>query len=241
MTKQGISNDGFYYLAGSIPMGSDLFCRMDPLDMGRMYVFDGDDGRFLDVAICAELADVNPQAYVKAQKQIAAELLRDKERQIKADIRELRKGPSGIERTIRLAKKKVAEREAAQNNIIQLPKREEQHTTPAIAAALEAVTAPKVPQPKSLNEQAAKLHEAIQREAENRNTAKVVHLDPDAGLSEIARRFKWAMAIEAQIASGAAVGDETAIQLVRFKSTAQYRTAMDCMKDFGLENTLRML
>lgn len=241
MTKQGIKNDGFYYLSGSIMIGADVFCRLDPLDMGRMYVFDGDDGRFLDVAICAELADVNPQAYVKAQKQIAAELLREKEREIKADIRALKKGPSGIERTIRLAKKKVAEREAAQNNVIQLPKREEQHVTPAIAAALDAVTVPKVLQPKSLNEQAAKLHEIIKAEADQRASAKVVHLDPDAGLSETARRVKWAIAIDERIAAGATIDDETAIQLARFKSTPQYRTAMDCMKDFGLENALRML
>lgn len=241
MTKQGIKNDGFYYLAGSIEIGADVFCRLDPLDMGRMYVFDGDDGRYLDAAICPELADVNPQAYVKAQKEIAAELLREKEREIKADIRALKKGPSGIERTIRLAKSKKAERDAAKGNVIQLPKREEQHSTPAIAAVLDAVTAPKVPQPQSLNEQAAKLHEIIKAEADQRVSAKVVHLDPDAGLSETARRVKWAMAIDERIAAGAVIDDDTAIQLARFKSTSQYRTAMDCMKDFGLENALRML
>ena len=241
MTKQGISNNGFYYLCGSILVGTDVFCRLDPLDMGRMYVFDGDDGRFLDVAICPELSDVNPQAYVKAQKEIAAELLREKEREIKADIRALKKGPSGIERTIRLAKKKKAERDEAQNNVIQLPKREEQHVTPAIAAALDAVTAPKVPQPQSLNEKAAKLHEIIKAEAEQRSSATVVHLDPDAGLSEAGRRFKWAVATDALIASGVQVDDETAVQLARFKATPQYRTGMDVMKDFGLENALRML
>jgi hypothetical protein len=242
MTKQGIKHDGFYYLAGSIEIGAEVFCRLDPLDMGRMYVFDGDDGRYLDVAICPELSDVNPQAYVKAQKEIAAELLREKEREIKADIRALKKGPSGIERTIRLAKRKKAEREAAIDNVIQLPKREEQHTTPAIAAAIDAMTIPRTSSaPKPLNDQAAKLHEAIVRESAQRTSAKVVHLDPDAGLSETARRVKWAIAIDEQIAAGAVIDDETAIQLTRFKSTPQYRTAMDCMKDFGLENALRML
>lgn len=245
MTKQGlkIANGGisFYYLTGSILPGTEVFVRHDPIDLGRVYVYEPDGRRYLCEAICPELSDVNPQAYVRAQKEIAAELLRTKEREIKADMRALKKGPSGIERTIRLAKKEKAERDAAQNNVIQLPKREEQHVTPAIAAALEAVTAPKMPQPKSLNEKAAELHEIIKAEAEERASAKVVHLDPDAGLSEAARRFKWAMATDALIASGVEVSDETAVQLARFKATSQYRTGMDVMKDFGLENALRML
>ncbi|MBB3947251.1 transposase InsO family protein [Rhizobium skierniewicense] len=239
MTKQGIKN-GLHYLSGSIMVGTEVFCRLDPLDMGRMYVFDANDGRFLDVAICPELADVNPQAYVKAQKQIAADLIREKEREIKADIRELKKGPSGIERTIRLAKKKAAERDAASANVIQLPKREEQLVTPALTAALDSITQPRVALPKSLNEAAAQLHEAIVREAEAKTTAKVIHLDPDAGLSETARHFKWAMAMEEAIAGGVELDDATAGRLVRFQGTAAYQSMKDCLKDFGMENTLRM-
>ncbi len=239
MQKRGIQNDGFFYLAGSIMPGTDLFCRLDPLNMGRMYVFDGNDGRFLDIAICAELADVNPQEYVRAQKQLAGELIREKEREIKADIRELKKGPSGIDRTIRLAKKKAAERAAETANVIQLPKREHQHSTPAIAAALEAMTAPKVPQPATLNDRAAELHAAIVREAEMKGKGTVVHLDPDAALSEGARMFRWAQTVEAQIASGVIVDDDTAVKLTRYRASADYQTRRDIFEDFGLEAALR--
>lgn len=238
--KRGIQDNGFYYLTGSIMVGTDVFCRLDPLDMGRMYVFDGNDGRFLDVAICAELADVNPQEYVRAQKQIAAELLRDRARDAKAVLRDLKKGPSGIDRTIRLAKRKAEERAAASANVIPLPKREENHSTPALAAALDAVT---VPPPgsvvKPLDQRAAELHAAIVREAENRGKSTVVHLDPDAGLSEGARMFKWAQAIEAQIASGVALDDATAGKLARYRASADYQTRRDIFEDFGLEAALR--
>lgn len=238
MTKQGIKNDGFYYLVGTILPGTDLFCRMDPIDMGRMYVFDGNDGRFLDVAICAELAGVNPQEYVRAQKQIAAELLREKEREIKADLRELKKGPSGIDRTIRLAKKEKAERDAASANVIPLPKREERHTTPALDAALDAVTAP-VPGSviKPLDQRTAELHAAIVREAENKGN--VVHLDPDAGLSEAARSFKRAIALEGAIATGAKLPDGDAIWLVRYQSSTEYQVRKEMLEDFKLEDVLR--
>ncbi|WP_418459805.1 DDE-type integrase/transposase/recombinase [Brucella intermedia] len=241
MTKQGIKDNGLHYISGTIMVGTEVFCRRDPLDMGKMYVFSAEGGEFLDVAICPELAGVNPQEYVKAQKDIAADIVRQREREIKADIRELKKGPSGIERTLRLAKRKAAEKAGQTANVIQLPKREEQHTTPAIAAAIDAATLPQAGiQPKPLNERAAELHEAIKREAENRNTSTVVHLDPDAGLSAAARRFKWAMDLETKIAAGVELDADTAAQLVRFQATPTYRTIRQTMEDFGLEQALTM-
>ncbi|MCH4542813.1 DDE-type integrase/transposase/recombinase [Ochrobactrum sp. A-1] len=241
MTKQGIKDNGLHYVSGTIMVGTEVFCRRDPLDMGKMYVFSAEGGEFLDVAICPELAGVNPQEFVKAQKDIAADIVRRREREIKADIRELKKGPSGIERTIRLAKRKAAEKAGQTANIIQLPKREEQHTTPAIVAAIDAATLPQAGiQPKPLNEKAAELHEAIKREAEDRKVSTVVHLDPDAGLSANARRFKWAMDLETKIAAGIELDADTAAQLVRFQATAAYRTIKDTAKDFGLEQALKI-
>jgi putative transposase len=240
MTKQGIKHDHFYYLSGSIMVGTDVICRLDPIDMAKMYVFDAKDGRFLDVALCPILTDVNRPAHVQAQKDLQKEMLAAPARQLKADLRELKKGPSGIERTIRLARKKYEERQDATANVIRFPKGEEQHSTPAIEAALASVTAPRVQPAKSLNEAAAKLHEAIVREAEQKATAKVVHLDPDAGLSEQALMFKWAMATEEMIASGIELDDATAVRLVRFQSSSAYQVMKDLVKDFGLENALRM-
>ncbi len=237
--KQGIAHDNAKYLIGSVMVGTEVFCRLDPLDLGRLYVFSADDGRYLDVAICPERAGIHPQSYVKAQKELAAELVRQKEREIKADIRELKKGPSGIERTLRLAKKKAAERAAETANVIPLPKREQQHSTPAIAAALDAMTAPKVPQPATLNDRAAELHAAILREADMKGKGTVVHLDPEAALSEGARMFKWAQTVEAQIAAGVIVDDATAVKLTRYRASADYQTRRDIFEDFGLEAALR--
>jgi putative transposase len=241
MTKQGIKIDHFHYLAGSIMVGTDLFVRMDPMDMGKAYVFSGDDGRFLDVALCPELADVNPVEFVKAQQQLAAELIRSHEQPIKADLRALKKGPSGIERTITLAKRKVEARVAQNANVIVLPKRTEEHTTPQIAAALEAFEAPKRRDDvKPLSEKAAQLHEAIKREHELKATSKVIPIDPDAMLSPPARMYKWALSVEAQIASGVTLDDATAGKLTRFQATGDYQSLRDLSKDFGLENALRM-
>ena len=120
-----------------------------------------------------------------------------------------------------------------------MPKREQQHSTPAIAAALEAMTAPKVPQSATLNEKAAEIHAAIVREAELKGNSTVIHLDPDAALSDSARMFKWAQAIEAQIASGVVIDDATAGKLARYKASADYQTRRDIFEDFGIDAALR--
>lgn len=241
MTKQGIKINDLYYVTGSILVGTDVFCRLDPLDMGKVYVFAAEGGEFIDVALCPELAGVNPQDYIRAQKEISSDFIRQREREIKADIRELKKGASGIERTLRLAKRKAAEKAGQTANIIPMPKRTEQHTTPAIDAALDAVTVPqKGIRPKALNKKAAELHEAMQREVKASKISKVVQLDPDAGLSAAARRFKWALDLETKIKAGVELDAETATQLVRFQATAEYRTIKDTMEDFGLEQALRM-
>lgn len=240
MTKLGIRIDGFYYTAGSIMVGTDLFCRQDPLDMGKVYAFDAEDGRFLDVAICPENAGIDPRAYVKAQQEIAKQLVDDGTKQVKANIRALKRGPSGIERTLRLARQKLDEKTSESTNIINLPKRTNEHSTPAIAAAIDAVTQPeKDKTPKPLNEKAREVHEQIVREAERKAEAKVLHINPDDALTEGARMFKWAEAQDDLIAQGKALDDATAGKLMRFKASAEYRTRKDIADDFGMEAALR--
>lgn len=240
MTKQGIKHDGRHYLTGSILPGTSVFCRLDPLDMGRMYVFDGEDGRYLDVALCPELADVNPAEYVQAQKQLQAELIAEKTREIKSQMREIKSGPSGIDRTIALAKRQAAARDQARANVLRLPKREEIHTTPALAAALDAVTStPANRTARPLNARAAEIHAAILREADMRGQSSVIHLDPDQALSADARMFRWARSVEQQIAAGVVIDEETAVRLTRYQASADYQTRRDIHEDFGLEAALR--
>ena len=228
MQKRGIQNDGFFYLSGSIMVGTDVFCRLDPLDMGRMYVFDGETGRYLDVAICPELSEVNPQAYVKAQKQIAADLIRAKEREIKADIRELKKGPSGIERTIRLAKKEAAERAAATANVIQLPKREEQHVTPALSAALDSVTAP---EPVAITQNVADLHTQILAELAPQNPGG--NVTPIRTTATPEQKFRRWLDFKIRRDAGEEVTTEEAYWAGNYETSAEFKAQKTLYDDFG--------
>ena len=67
-----------------------------------------------------------------------------------------------------------------------------------------------------------------------------MYLDPDAGLTEQARRVKWAMEQEAKVAAGIMLDDATAIELVRIQSSSIYQSIKDVASDFGLDNALRM-
>lgn len=239
MSHQGIKIDYNHYITGLVLVGTRVFVRLDPIDMGTVYVYSEDGKQFIDKAICPKLVDIDRPAFVKAQKQLHEEGMSSRLKDAKAEMREISRGPSGIDRTIELAKRKAAERETASTNVIHLPKRETQHSTPQIVAALDAITLPKTKnQPKPLNERAQLLHEAMLREAEFKHASKVVHLDPDAALAPSAKRYKWALALEKQIESGVALDDETAGNLARFQASSHYRTIRDMHNDFGLEAAL---
>lgn len=234
ITKFGVREDHAFYRAGWMMPGQEVLCRMDPNDKGKMYLFEVDGGKYLGDAICPELAGIHPETFEAARKELNNHLLKERIDPIKREIAKIVKGPSLIEKALDVARRDVP-------NIVALPKRTEEHTTPQIAAALDVITAPQPRhEPKPLADKVADLHEAIKREHEFRNTSKVIHLDPDANLSEPARMFKWALSIEDRIAAGTVLDDATAGRLTRFQATAEYQSMKDLMKDFGLENALRM-
>lgn len=240
MRPTGIRIDHRHYLTGKILVGTDVFCRHHPDDMGKIYVYSADGREFLDVAVCAEFSGVNPAEFAKERIAQGNALVAERMKDVKAEVRRINKGPAAIVRSIAVAKRRAAERAAASDNVVQLPKRETSHSTPAIVAALDAATLPgRTPQAKALNQKAAELHEAIKREAETRGKTTVVHLDPEASLSEGARHFKWAKAREAEIASGVKLADADAIRLVNYQSSTDYQVRRDIQQDFGLDAALR--
>ncbi|WP_428429499.1 DDE-type integrase/transposase/recombinase [Pararhizobium sp.] len=231
MTKQGIKLNNFKYLTGSILAGTDVFVRLDPLDMGKIHLFAVDDGRYLDVAICAELSEINRPAFVKAKKEEYNRMVGERAREINADVRKLLKGPSGIERTIRLAKRKSAEREAAAANVIQLPRREENHSTPQIAAALDAATAPVVHAAAKQSAAIVELQAAIERDLAP--PAASGNMTPIRSAPTAAQRFQTAREIEERIAAGHTPATEEALWLGSYRASAEYKTQKTMWEDFG--------
>ncbi|MFL9829077.1 hypothetical protein [Rhodoplanes sp. SY1] len=111
---------------------------MDPADAGRIYAFDAEDGRFVGEGLCPELAGIDPAALMAARRAAQAEILDEATREARRTIKEITKGPALIERVLSVAERDVEAAKAP--NVITLPKRTESHETPAIAAALDAMT-----------------------------------------------------------------------------------------------------
>jgi transposase InsO family protein len=229
MTAQGIKIDHHHYLSGRILPGTDVFVRLDPLDMGKVHVFSAVDGRFLDTAICPELRDINRPAFVQAEKEVARQLLADRERDARAELREIKKGPSGIERTLRLYREKAEARARESGNVVSLPKREVEHTTPAIAAALDAARPAEVPaQPKRAAELLDEMRKEMAAPAASAPTVTPIRRQETPQL-----RFRRAQDLMARVEAGEAISTEDAMWLGGYRSGPEYRALQALHEDFG--------
>ena len=88
--KKGLKIDDAWFIAPELAVnlvGRDVQVRLDPLDLGRVYVFH--DGQFICVAECPERTGMNRQEVAqKAKKMQAAEVSRQK-RELKAMARKV--------------------------------------------------------------------------------------------------------------------------------------------------------
>jgi transposase InsO family protein len=139
VTKFGIRVDNFHYVINAAFPGDRVMVRQDPNDAGRIIAFDADTGTYVGDGICPELAGVDPAELLRVKREFSAEYHAEKTRPIQKEIKKLTTGPALIERVLEVARRDMP-------NVIALPKREETHSTPAIAAALEAMVPREAPQ-----------------------------------------------------------------------------------------------
>lgn len=217
VTAKGIRVGDHHYINHSIMAGTAVFVRLDPIDMGKIYVFDQEDGRYLGVATCAALATVNPAAYVKAEKAQYEAMVNAAVRPIRAEKKRILKGKTGIERTIALAKRKAAEEDAAAANVIAMPKREIAHETPEILAALDVS---RVPEPQLSDEVRAMRDQLAAEPADSAPSANVRRLH-----APTSPRARWARAreLERRLAQGETLPADETQWLVGYAAGPEYK------------------
>lgn len=156
VTKTGIRVNYYDYMPERILPGTEVLVRMDPADLGRVYAFSPDGGEFLGDAVCPELSGRDPKQVAAERKAAAKAYHEEATAPIKATVKRIARGGPGID-----ARLEVARRDAP--NVIALPKREEEHTTPQIAAALDAIEAKtRAPENKTLTGRAAEILTELQ-------------------------------------------------------------------------------
>lgn len=220
-TKFGVEIDHHYYSSGALDAGKEVFVRMDPNDAGRAHVFTLDQETYLGEAICPELAGIHPQTWQRARKEMNAQLTKQKVDPIKAEIKEIISGPALIEKALEVAARDIP-------NVVVLPKREEQHSTPQIAAALDvgrdASSAP-------LPEGAADLHAQILADLSPK--APGGNVAPIRKAATPAQKFHRWKEIKSRIDAGEPVSVEEAHWAGSYENSVEFKTQKTLHDDFG--------
>jgi transposase InsO family protein len=145
VTKFGVQIGEYHYQTIKAFPGDRVFVRLDPTDLGLVYLFDEATGAYVELAVCPELRGIDPAEYTRMVKEQRAALLKGRTDPIRAEVLQLTSGAPMIERY--LSEKERQLREAGTADVIQLPPRTVEHMTAEIAAALTAATgeAPALP------------------------------------------------------------------------------------------------
>ena len=248
VTKLGIRLDHHHYMTPTILPGTEVLVRMDPNDLGRVYVFAEDGASFLGEAMCPELSGINPQAYVREAKALQRELIDELSKPIKEEARRIARGPAVIERVL-----EVARRDAP--NVVPLPKREEVHTTAQISAAIEAMgerlnpSRPLTPREEAerlriieemraedeaaLQETAAQMVSDRQAEIEAARTAHIAAAANVVALPETPKeRYRRAVLFEEQLAAET-IRPADAVWLGGYQQSPEYIAHRQIHEEFG--------
>lgn len=210
VTKEGIQVDNEHYMPFGIMPGTDVLCRHDPADLGRLWLFEPDGETFLGEAICPDLAGADP--VVIAAKAKAMQKAHEQEKL--ADLR--REKRKITPRTVM-----DAQRAAYQHNasVVAFPQRLGEHSTPKTLAAAEVK---KRRAPRELNAREAEMMAALQADGPvaAKPAAKVHRLNT---LETPEARFKRALQFEQRLEEGTALSDDDAIWLAGYKAGPEYR------------------
>lgn len=219
VTKFGIRISDRHYGTPSILPGAQVFVRMDPLDMGRVYAFTPDGAQFLGEGVCPELAGIDPAKYYAELRAAQAEMIERVNRPVKVDMKAIAKGPAIIERVLR-------RRERDLPNVIAMPRRREEQSTPQIAAAIAALA--KEPAAPETNDELALFHARQVTEAEDAPATNVRRLRQTETPHQ---RFARALDVEQRLAAGEPVEERELGWLEAYRTGVEYRSMRESWEE----------
>jgi transposase InsO family protein len=227
VTKSGIRIDHNWYLAPHVMPETQVLVRMDPADLGRALLFSpaGDD--YLGEAICPALAGIDPKAAVRAARTEQKRIIDERMAGVKAEVKRLTKGPRLADLVLRQSAKESGK-------LIELPRARVEHTTPQIAAALDA--AGPGPKPSTLWPDDAAIYAALVAQAETSEPAPATSEPNIESFPEQPKhRFRRAVELERRLDAGEQLSTTEALWLGGYRMSAEYLAHQDLHRDFGDE------
>ncbi len=231
VTRMGITVDYHHYVIHAALPGHRVLVRMDPMDAGRVLAFDAETGRYVGEGLCADLRGLSAATLLAAKREITTERLAAASREVRAEIKALTKGPNLLERALEVAGRDIP-------NVVALPKREERHETPAIAAALDVVR-PAIERPARSDEEAEleRLRAEFEAPSKPAPTPVAPPVSPTAEIRAFPEqpkvRFRRALDLERRSAAGVVLADAEAAWLQSYRTSAEFLSHQDLYRDFG--------
>jgi putative transposase len=225
VTKKGVQVSRIDYYHGALMPGESVHVRLDPDDLGKIYVYRGEPWEFVGIAI-------NPEREGVSRVAVAAEVKARQKDALADGMKEIRKAQRSIDmKSVSLEVNAAGE--ARNGSLAAFPVKADSHSTPDIAAAVRASNAKRGKPPKESPitpaEQARMDALAAELAAPK---ATVVTMSPKAS------QFKRALGIEDRIKLGAPVDDKERTWLADFQQSSTYLSMQIIAKDFGIEHAL---
>ena len=214
--KTGVRIDKRHYLAPSVLPDTRVFVRMDPLDMGRAWLFAEDGEEFLGEALCPELAGVDPAAFVEMTRKAHAAILADATAGMKAAMKSL----SHREVADMLLRQGAADAGV----LVEFPRAAVIHSNPAIEAAAVAART---------TETAASPAPAFAAPAPANDFADAPNVQRLRTVETSQQRFRRALVLEAAVSAGETVGTDDLLWLGGYQAGSEYRGMRSAYEDFG--------
>lgn len=231
--KQGVRIDGSAYLAPGIMPGETVFVRLDPLDLGRVWLFAEDGETFRAVAICPELAGTDPAAALAAAQATQKAFIAERVAPIRREAAKIRPRDM-VDAVARQAAKDAGK-------LAEFPKRAAAHSSSALEGAagvlpaLDILSGKRAPQPKPAS--AAELTMLAKIEAEAANDAaapaRPANVKPLRQHETSHQRFRRALEIEARMAAGGEISTQEALWFGGYRDGAEYRGLKGLHDEFG--------
>tara|TARA_R110002020_G_scaffold185004_1_gene382472 strand:+ start:5607 stop:7769 length:2163 start_codon:yes stop_codon:yes gene_type:complete len=216
VTKSGIRVDGAAFMTSVAMPGTRVFCRHDPLDLGRLHVFDESGDIWLGEAWAPELAGLDPAATIARVRAEQKAFLDGNAKDIRREMHRIK------ERT--MVEAQFHARGTA--DVVAFPRPSETYTTPAIEAAAAAAGRSTEP---TVDPKTVEVREQLKRETSAQPaTAQVLKLNPPETRRE---RFSRAMALEARANAGETLSADEARWLAGYQGGSEYRALADIEAD----------
>jgi len=223
VTRQGIALDRAHFIHPDMIPGTQVLCRQDPEDMGRLYVYAADAREFLYIAECPERLGVDPGEAVRAARAAQQDRIRNEAEPLMREIRSI-KPRDMIDAVLNVGEEATA-------NLTTFPQAAEAYTTPEIDAAAEAgrhYAGPVTPAAAPVSAQEEDHHDAIIADlAEFRSRLGAPEDDPEKA------RFRNALDLQEKVAAGEHVPQDRLKWLVGYQQSAEYRSLLAMFEDYG--------